>query len=403
VPESPRWHRVFVLLLALGFLMEAGARFAIHAREGVPFGSLEFYRWSAYGLVRNNPQLASRAFRINNAGMRELEPAFQDKPSGTLRVLVLGGSVAYAGLGRVVLPNEPRVTSGETISQFLENRLREDTRLGDRPIEVLNVAVNFNRIPEVSTAYLAQWRSWDADLVVVMGSANNFGVAPQAGEIENREFGIFLPHPWFQEFEDQVNGTTLSATATGLLRNAAVYSAAIGLMRKALLRILPDAFSPPIAATSEAESAAEPRWADFEEYDIYVREYLSYADAMIAAGRVSGQDMIFFWEYFIAHLDGIRDFNPDERFLYEANRVHGHPKDRDYDFHARDQVRKHVTASGAMFADPLPVLETDPRTIFIDYLHYTAQGNDIMAGVIHQTLGPWIDDYVHDHPLPPTP
>lgn len=391
-----RWHHILGVLIVLGLAAEAGARLTILRFTGDSFSSLEAYRWSPYGLVRNNPELTSQAFKINNAGFRSRRPAERRKKPNTFRVMVLGGSVAYAGLGRVTLPDEPRVTSDQTVAQYLEEALKRDPALRGKNVEVLNAAVNFNRIPEVATAYLTEWRFWDADLVLVMGSANNFGYGMPQGSIDRREYGIQLPHPWRHEFDVLANSTSLAAFGARVMRSLSQYSAALALTRKYLSQTLDQALvesrglRPVSAKVDKPPITYEP----FENYDAYVDEYLGYAAAMIAAGHSSNQKLVFFWEYFIAHLGGIRPFNERERFLYTRNKVFVAPVDKSYDFHARDRVRAKVEAEGALFVDPLDVLRTDTSTIFIDYLHYTANGNRVMAERTYRSIREWVTQRV---------
>jgi hypothetical protein len=388
-----RWSRVLGVCVLLGLVLEAMARIGIRRSMGHPFESFDPYLWSAYGLVRNNPRLTSTAFQINNAGFRATHPSQQTKAPQTLRVVVLGGSVAYSGLGRAVHPKYGRVGSDETIAPFLEILLREDPALDGIQVEVINAAVNFNRIPEVTTGYLDEWRFWNPDLVLVMGSANNFSNAPTRGTIYARKWGFQTPHPWFLEFDRQANSTSLTAFGERIIRAVGQHSATVAVLRKGIPSIIDGS-----TAWSEAHSFRRtaapglPEVASYDEYDRYIDEYLGYADAIVAAAKMSDQKVAFFWEYYIAFLDGIRTFNEEEQYLYEHNRVYSKPEDKPYDFHARDRVRDHVEKEGAAFIDPMDVLRTDPSTIFIDYLHYTANGNRVMAGAVYRSLKPWFHE-----------
>jgi hypothetical protein len=390
-----RWRRVLGVCVLLGLMLEGVARIAIRRSMGHPFESFDPYLWSAYGLVRNNPRLTSTAFQINNAGFRATHSSQQKKAPRTLRVVVLGGSVAYSGLGRVVHPKYGRVGSDETIAPFLETLLREDPELEGIQVEVLNAAVNFNRIPEVTTGYLDEWRFWDPDLLLVMGSANNFSYAPVKGTVYARKWGFQTPHPWFLEFDRQANSTSLTAFSERIVRSVGQHSAAVALLRKGIPSII-DGSSAWSEAHSFRRAAAAPGLPDvasFDEYDRYVDEYLGYADAIVAAANMSNQKVAFFWEYYIAFLDGIRTFNEEEQWLYERNRGYSRlPEDKIYDFHARDRVREHVEKEGASFVDPMDVLRTDTSTIFIDYLHYTGNGNRVMAGAVYRTMKSWFHE-----------
>ena len=92
-----------------------------------------------------------------------------------------------------------------TIAQYLQQRLSDDPALAGLKVEVINAAVNFNRIVEVSAAYIAEWVFWNPDLVLVFGSANNVGGRlPPKDLIQERVFNIQSSHPWLVEHERTV-------------------------------------------------------------------------------------------------------------------------------------------------------------------------------------------------------
>src|SRR5204862_2439413 len=139
---------------------------------------------------------------------------------------MLGGSTLYSGITSTHISGAERVDSDATIAQFLEQELRQDPALSGLNVEVINAAVNFNRIVEVSGGYLAEYVHWQPDVVIVFGSANNFRFAPRRGEIRAHRFGIQEPHPWALEFERQANETSLAALLERAMRTAANGSAA---------------------------------------------------------------------------------------------------------------------------------------------------------------------------------
>ena len=102
----------FVMLVWCEIFLQIG----IFYWSGNSFTSLQPYVWSPYGLVRNNPKLNSSAFFISSNGFREIIEYDEVKPPNTVRVMLLGGSVLYAGLGGTPLAKSRRVTSAETIS-----------------------------------------------------------------------------------------------------------------------------------------------------------------------------------------------------------------------------------------------------------------------------------------------
>jgi lysophospholipase L1-like esterase len=390
-----RWARVFAALFLLFALSEAGSRLLIWEWSGKPYRSLALYLWSPYGLVRNNPDVNSPSFQINRNGFRDRKDYTLEKPPHTLRVLLMGGSVLYSGLGGVAISGVERVDSDHTISQYLAKELLADPALAGLNVEVLNASENYNRIVEVSVAYLAEYIHWQPDVVIVCGSANNFGYAPSRGDVVARRFIIQRHHPWELEFQRLVNYRGLSALCERFFRGVEEHSATLALVSKAEGK----AIDVSIAKVDElarrlklnARAPESLPYADFAEYDLYVTEYLAYADAVVAAARRRNQEVAFFWEYFIAHLNGIKPFSDTEKFLYRSNRLESSDVDAKYDEYARTKVREFCRANKAAFLDPGDALRLSNETIFIDYLHYTKEGNRFMARFMYEQLKPIFD------------
>ncbi|MFL6285123.1 MAG: hypothetical protein ACJ74Q_18430, partial [Pyrinomonadaceae bacterium] len=52
----------------------------------------------------------------------------------------------------------------------------------------------------------------------------------------------------------------------------------------------------------------------------------------------------------------------------------------------RDRLAQFCDERGVTFLNPLDVLKTNRETLFIDYLHYTKEGNRAMARFIYEQL-----------------
>src|ERR1043166_2648507 len=212
--QTIRWGRIAGMLVVLLIIVELAAQAYVYAWAGERFRSFHKQTWSPYGLVRNNPDLTLPGFHHNRNGFRNLKDFTPQKPANTLRVLMLGGSTLYSGIASTHIEGAERVDSDATAAQFLEQELRNDPNLAGINIEVINAAVNFNRIVEISGGYLAEYAHWEPDLVSVSGSANNFNVSmPERGEVYRREYGVQPDHAWKQEFDRTANRTPLLPTA----------------------------------------------------------------------------------------------------------------------------------------------------------------------------------------------
>ncbi len=388
-PASPtglRWGRIFATLAVLSLVAELLSQALIYAYAGKPFHSLSLYRWSAYGLVRNNPELTSPGYEIEGNGFRSIKSFTKEKPPGTLRVILLGGSVLYSGLAGARLEQYGRVSSAQTIAPYLEAMLAADPRFAGRKVEVINAAVNFNRIVEVASAYLEEYLYWQPDLVIVFGSINNFYWYRHAGDVAAGHTPLQLRHPFRLEFERQVNDHSLAASIERAWRTGAEHSAALALASKACVAIADrlvqwaQQFAAPVMKPAPAELGPE----TIEQDRAYFRIYATYADAMIAAARRAGQDIAFVWEPALGNLNGLKPLSEGERELLKS--IDSSPE-RTAQFEAsRKAFHELFDTAGVPVIDPTEALRTTLETVFIDYVHYTPGGNRFVASLIYKQL-----------------
>jgi hypothetical protein len=385
--QTIRWGRIFGLLVVSLLVVELACQVFVYFWTGERFRSFHKQTWSPYGLVRNNPDLTLPGFHHNRNGFRNLKDFTQQKPAHTLRVLMLGGSTLYSGISSTHIEGAERVDSDATAAQFLEGELRRDPALEGLNIEVINAAVNFNRIVEISGGYIAEYAHWQPDVVIVFGSANNFNVSmPEAGEVYRREYGIQPEHEWKREFERAANRKTFLATAEHVLLFVEDNLASVALAKKGLTSAIDDAFALSQRRSLLKQEKKPRTYADRAECDLYINEYLGYADAIVATARRNEQDVAFFWEYFLRHLGDVRPFSDKERAVY--NKIHQGQNREEiaFNFYARDRLAEFCQQNGVAFLNPLDVLKTNRGTIFIDYLHYTREGNQVMAQFIYAQL-----------------
>lgn len=386
--EAPpiRWHRIFAVLIAVACVIELVAQVFTYAWAEQPYRSFSKYRWSPYGLVRNNPELSMPGYQINANGFRDTVDYTVAKPPHTFRVLMVGGSVLYSPLAGKTVAGVERVDSSSTIAQFFEQELRADPAFDGVRVEVLNAAVNFNKIPEVATAYLAEYAVWNADLVILFGSGNNFPAHARAGEVAERQYGLQKPHPWRLEFERIANERSWISTVEHVVNYAEAELASVAWAKKAGAAIVDKLF-----AISEDRALVKPpprtsTPASFTEFDSYISEYLGYVDAMAAVARRRGQAMVVFWEYFLPHLDGIKPLSSVEQPLAKRLSTRYTPLDVQFNFYARDKVAAYLETQGIHTVDPLDTLRATPATVFSDHIHYTREGNQLMARTLYRDL-----------------
>lgn len=382
-----RWRRIISLLVISVLVIELMCQIYVYFWTGERFRSFHKQTWSPYGLVRNNPDLTLPGFHHNRNGFRNLQDFTAQKPQNTLRVIMLGGSTLYSGIASTHIKGAERVDSDATVAQFLEAELKNDPKLAGLNIEVINAAVNFNRIVEVSGGYLAEYIHWQPDVVIVFGSANNFNVSmPEKGEVYRREYAIQPDHAWRAEFDRTANRKTFLATVDHLMLVAEDNLASLALLNKGVTSVIDDAF----AFSHKYSFATEPQrskiYADAPECDVYIDEYLAYADAIVAAAQRRDQDVAFFWEYFLRHLGGIRPFTDKERVVFKKIHQGENQEEIAFNFYARDRLAEFCRQKRITFLNPVEVLKTNQQTVFIDYLHYTKEGNQAMARFIYEQM-----------------
>jgi lysophospholipase L1-like esterase len=140
-------------------------------------------------------------------------------------------------------------------------------------------------------------------------------------------------------------------------------------------------FAEPVMAHQDpAEAGPE----TIEESRAYFQIYASYADAMIAAARRAGQDIAFVWEPALGNLDGQKPLSRGERELLKSI---DSIRERSAQYETmRKAFRTLFDTAGVPVIDPTEALRTTPETVFIDYVHYTPDGNRFVAALIHKEL-----------------
>lgn len=159
-------------LLVLG-LAEAGLRFRrsqVAARAPdyevtdprfVRDPLLRYRNTPGYQFFSEGPTGARLTYTNNSLGLRGAEVA-REKPAGTLRVVVVGGSTVYGAL----------VDDAETLPAHLEDVLRQRLPPGQR-VEVLNAGVPGYYALGEALFTAVEVRTFQADVVLVMDGLND--------------------------------------------------------------------------------------------------------------------------------------------------------------------------------------------------------------------------------------
>ena len=86
----------------------------------------------------------------------------------------------------------------------------------------------------------------------------------------------------------------------------------------------------------------------------------------------------------MAHIDGVKPLSDEERWLIKF--AEGTP-DKTAQFEAsRQAFHRLFDEAGVPVIDPTEALKTISGTVFIDYVHYTPDGNRFVAEVAYKQL-----------------
>jgi hypothetical protein len=381
-----RWHRIVAALGVAVLLVELFAQAYTWVWAGRPYRSLAKYRFSPYGLVRNNPALTMAGYTVSEDGFRNPRSFSRQKPPHTLRVLLVGGSVLYAGLAGSPVRGAERVDSDRTIARYLEDALRADPELAGVDVEVMNAGINFNRLLEVVTGFLGEYLSYQPDVVVVFGTANNFPNRMREGEYATRAYGTSGVHPWAREFERVTNRRDFWSFVEHCELFLEDGLASVAWARKVSEKALDRAFGWVEKHQLEKRSGAPRGYAGSDEVDGYFREYGALADALVTAARGMGADVAFVWEYYLESMEGLKPLSPREAELRSRFARPSWRDEQTFALEMRDRLRAFLAARAVPLVDPLPALARDGETAFIDYVHYTAHGNELVGRYIYDEL-----------------
>src|SRR5688572_30800267 len=128
-PPLPRWKKVLfslvMLVVVLGVLQ--GAAYAyLRTFKGYDGRHLMQYEFDPYkNILPTRNYVDTRGVQHNAVGFRRRTEVPREKPPGTVRVFLMGGSTAYGlgGLWPHLEPDYPVLRNEDTIDAYLERRM----------------------------------------------------------------------------------------------------------------------------------------------------------------------------------------------------------------------------------------------------------------------------------------
>lgn len=150
---------------------EYTARVMVHAGRGTTGAQPELLldRWAGF---RNNPSYRRTGIRHTAEGFRRDQDVSLEKPPNTVRIFLMGGSVAYgAGTLYPEIESRWRIDDHQTIDHYLELRL--NATLPAKRWEVINAAVKAYMLHQDLGLILSVILRYHPDYVILLDGQND--------------------------------------------------------------------------------------------------------------------------------------------------------------------------------------------------------------------------------------
>lgn len=176
-------------------------------------------RWAAF---RNSANYDRTGVHHNSQGFRRDSDISLDKPAGTVRIFLLGGSAAYGA--ETVYPeidDHWRIDNHQTIDFFLEQKL--NAMYPEKRWEVINAAVKGYRLHQDLARIQSVLLRYRPDAIVLIDGVNDMSGLIDAGP----RYDPYAETPLGEEFEDLTNPHSFRSLrvmlATWLYRNSVLF------------------------------------------------------------------------------------------------------------------------------------------------------------------------------------
>jgi lysophospholipase L1-like esterase len=209
-----------VFVCAVFALAEYITRAVAYRQLGSPARQTELIldRWAAF---RNNPAYTAEGVQLTREGFRRDRSVSLDKPPDTIRIFLLGGSVAYGG--DTLFPeidDHWRISNQQTIDYYLEQRL--NSTFPGRHWEVVNAAVKGTFLNQDLAILLSAVQPYKPDYLLLLDGVNDmFIMIRSAGRYDG-----YLDAGYSQEFKELTDPSSLSLRmmlSTWLASKSAIY------------------------------------------------------------------------------------------------------------------------------------------------------------------------------------
>lgn len=381
LPTRRRLWIFRVLLLALVLCVLQGAAYVyLRLARGYDGTHLMQYEYDPYkNVLPTRNYVDTRGVRHNSVGFRRSSEVTRAKPSGTIRIFLMGGSTAYGlgGLWPHLEAGYPVLRNEETIDAYLQSRL--SAAFPGTRIEVINAAIT-STWTHHSLIYLEQSvLGYDPDMILFLDGFNDFYHS-------NPNHDQFSSYPYVRSSMIIEGEPTLGALATmngwWAFRKIALIHVLGRAGRQLKLLVTPREEAPPLDVARELGNLQM----------VFPRNAGRMHQHLALLLRHHGIAAVFMLQPLLILERGRPGATDLERKLLEFNVASYRPNHEAFVQQATPwiagQERAMAAALGASFLDLTGAFKAIRGQVYTDYCHLTPLGNQVLADVIAAHVTP---------------
>ena len=383
--DLPRWKRVLFTLITIVLVyavLDGAANIYLRATRGYDGKHLYEFDFDPYkNITPARNFVDTRGIRHNAQGFRRDGLVSLQKPAGTYRIFVMGGSTAYGtgGLWPHLQKDFAVIPNGKTIDSYLEKLLNDS--LPGMHVEVVNAAITSDWTHH-HLIYLNQTiLKFKPDMVLFLDGYND----EYFFDPKHDQFGDYL---YTTQASEIMGPPTLSALMHAnlwwLYRKSSLAFVTARAAREFGAMLKPRPKRVPMNVDSAMAGLAQT--LPYNALKMHRRSGLILRDEGIVP--------VFMLQPMLILERGHKPMPPMEQKLFEFNVNSTLPGYEAYAHRAAQYIASQeqamATNIGGEFIDLTGIYAGVPEQIYTDYVHLTPSGNERLAKYVSGRLAPVI-------------
>lgn len=368
-------RRILPLAMVTAFtfvLLESGSFAYLRLFRGYDGEHLMNYEFDDYKNIRLTPNFRdTRGIQHNGQGFRRSQETPREKPVGTYRIFLMGGSTGYglSSQSHLGAQKYPVIRNDETIDYYLERDL--DGRIPGMRIEVINAAIT-SFYSHHHLIYLNQViLKFDPDMIVFLDGFNDY----------------FNFEPGFDQFRDYAYRERVHTFMAEPSVSAWLYYTGWWLFRKRHFFHLAGRALNSVSEMIPSSNGGERGRIDVDEAlaNLRINAENNFVKMVERNGLIlqhEGVAAVFALQPEIAFKQSKR-FSPLEHQIYDEMNNLWSENYIEFKNSARpvviDYLERATASTGSTFIDLTDVFGDVQDDVYTDYCHMTPTGNRVLA------------------------